>query len=653
MSSAFKFHFFTKGLIALLLLLASGNDFVFAQKRIASKPQQQSDTGKLLIHILNNDYGEFIQGDGRAVQKLMNNVKIRYGSDTLYCDSAFFYTRENNVEAFGDVAIYEADGTKAFAEYMRYTSANQRVYMRSQNGDVQLEDGKGNSLWSQEIVYQLTPKIGSFTKGGTLQSGNTIVTSKTGVYNLKTKNAHFKKEVVITDPQYYIQSSNLGYNTQSKVVTFFDTSMVRNDSSVLKTSSGFYNTIDSTAHFTKRSAIWNGNQFIESDTLDYNHKENGLAVARGNVIALDTAQNTASYSQVATYNEHNKQLFIYGKPLLRSVHGKDSLYIKADTFFSEPVKDTARKLSSAQRATEQLQKTAAEIQQQIIPKDSVAKTHHAKAPGIGNGVHSGEQLDSTVKKDDQYAVDTASSATQKTTDVVRQIGQTAGLHTNHQRPFDSLQLRRSIHTRRDTAASRYFIGYHHVKIFSDSIQGVCDSIRYNQKDSLLRMYQKPYLWPNKSQVTGKEIYLKLDSSSIRQLIVPEEGILIQRSGPEKAGMFNQIQGNTINGYFKNNRLERLVAEPDAFSIYYVTNDSNEYVGCSEGSSRQIEILFDTSGKVNRIYYRQDVNQKMTPMKDVQPLSLHLSRFIWQEKLRPKNLKTFLEGVSQPMEPVWK
>lgn len=651
--------------VFVLLFLFGINPVIDAQKGqqfkrpVPQTSEPSKDTGKALIHILNNDYGEFVQGDGRAVQKLMYNVKIRYGSDTMYCDSAFFYTRDNSVEAFGDVAVYQADGTQAFAEYMRYTGSNRRVYMLSRNSDVELNDGKGNILWSKEVNYQLQTKIGSYIHGGTLQSGATVISSEIGTYNLATKNARFKKQVVISDPQYYIQSMNLGYNTQTKIVTFFDTSTVKNDKSILKTRSGYYNTKDSSAHFKDRSAIWNGSQFIEADTLDYSHREGGIAKALGSVIALDTVQKATLFSHVAIFKEQTKELLAYGAPLLRSIHKKDSLYIKADTFFSSPSMDTGSLLDSLALARQSLQKTANEIRQQTtsLPDSNVGKT--ATIP-IGTEMKDSVKLyspsDSIVlqknKKESDTFVVKYHNPSPKAVTIVPNGGRDTADVPREQR-FDSLQA--GYHNQpvqKDTAPPRYFIGYHHVRIFSDSLQGYCDSIRYNQVDSLLRMYGKPLLWPNRSQVMGKEIYLKLDSSGIQQLVVPEEGILINRSGPVKADLYNQIQGKTITGYFKKNQLYRLLAELHAASIYYVTNDQNEYVGCSEASSRQIEIRFDTAGKINKIYYRQGVKQTMTPMKDVQPEQMRLSRFQWQEALRPKSLTTFLEGVSQPRESDW-
>ncbi|HET8572517.1 MAG TPA: OstA-like protein [Edaphocola sp.] len=620
----------------------------------ATKPGNLPDTGKALIHVLNNDYGEFIQADGRQVQKLMNNVKLRYGSDTMYCDSAFFYVNTNSVEAFGDVAVYQADGTRAFAEYMRYTSQNRQVYMRSQNSDVELDDGKGNTLWSKEIHYQLGTKTGFYNRGGTLQSGQTIVTSDAGTYNLRTKQARFRRNVVVSDPQYAVQSNDLGYNTQSKIVTFYDTATVTNQKSILKTRSGYYNTLDSTAHFTSRAAIWNGNQFIEADTLDYDHAA-GLAIAKGSVIAMDTAQGLTLFSGQARFNERSGTLLAYRQPLLRTIHNQDSLFLKADTFYSAPVADSVLIRYKREKANKSLQQTASELQQMAAATDtdSTAIAHNEGPNADITTSIPHKPTDTLAAATQEAAIKDAIGQPEKSPDHLTG-NDTTLLPLSHQEHFDSLQAGyQNQPEREDGSKPRYFTGYYHVQLFSDSLQGRCDSIYYNQADSLLRMYREPYLWPNNSQVSGKMIYLKLDSNRLRELIVPEEGILINRSGPAQADMYNQIQGDVIHGFFENNRLRRLTASPHAESIYYVTNDDNEYVGCSKAGSREIDILFDSTGnKVSKIYYRQNVSQDMTPMKDVQPQAMRLSRFKWQEALRPKNLATFLNGVSRPRKPEW-
>src|SRR5690606_16670957 len=56
------------------------------------------------------------------------------------------------------------------------------------------------------------------------------------------------------------------------------------------------------------------------------------------------------------------------------------------------------------------------------------------------------------------------------------------------------------------STSRYFKGFRNVRIFSDSLQAVCDSLFYSGRDSVFQLFQDPVLWANKSQVTGDTIF---------------------------------------------------------------------------------------------------------------------------------------------------
>lgn len=590
-----------------------------------SAPEATKDTGKALIHVLNNDYGEFIRKDGRSVQKLVNNVKLRYASDTLFCDSAFFYVDENSVEAFGQVAIFQADGTRAYAEYMRYNGANRKVYMRDRHNDVLLQDRDNNALWSKEITYQLDKKVGTYDKGGVLESNGTIVSSQKGTYYLKTHEARFSGNVIVNNPDYEVHSEDLGYNTNSEVVTFHGPSVVFNEQSVMKVRSGFYNSKDSISHFDKRAAIWHNQQFVEGDVLDYNQRT-GLAKAKGEVIVIDRTQGMNLFSGVAIYNEQTEELWAYDRPLALMLQKKDSFFLKADTFYSAPLPDSLGQLKSGNK---QLEETVDELKQQIFDPNAVVADSLAET--------SKDSLSLTPEKfvsreGDRYDMPTPPA----------------------NKTSDTLSSPQAWSSNSSESKPRFFIAYYKVELFSDSLQGIADSLYYSEYDSLLRLHTKPFLWPGKgNQVAGKIILLKMDSSELRQLIVPEEGILINQIGPKAAGFYNQVQGDVINGYFENNQMSRLVAAPHAQSIYYVVNEEDEYVGCSEASGREIEMVFDTStNKVDKIFYRQGVEQKMIPMKEVQPSQMRLSRFLWAEEQRPKSLKIFLEGVSKMRKPEW-
>jgi len=668
-----------------MLFICSG---LYAQKGTADSARSR----KNVIQILDNEVGEYIQNDSNSVHKLKGNVKLLHGSDTLYCDSAYFYTKRNSVEAFGDVLIRQADLTEASADYMRYNGLTKVVYMRADNplSEVQLYDGKENTLWSREIDYNLNTKIGRYKKRGLLQTATTVLESNTGEYNMRTKDARFRGDVVVTDPEYKAFSTDLGYNTETKVARFFGPSIVSNDKSILQTSNGVYDTKNRTSHFVDRSSILNEAQYIEGDTLDYD-RNSGFGFAIGNVIAIDTGMQTTLYCGYVQYNEIHKTMLAYDKPLMKKADGKNSRYIRADTFFSAP-DPSAGKVMTAQ---DSLQQTANEIRSSVV-QDTLLQEDSAAAVGADTALTGSSDTTGLVPSADFMGPDSLAAAVQDTASLPvaddTAAGRTDSLsgqkndrealkrkmdllvyqkgNGEPQRPpavpNDMLAparrsggrsgpdsaLRNSynnVPSGADTSGPRYFVGYHNVLIYSDSLQGKCDSIRYSQVDSTIRMFGRPVLWPRNSQLNGDVINLLTDSNKLREVYVPRNAIIVTRSGPEKADMFDQIQGNSIRAYLRDNKMDSLIAEPNASSIYFIKDEDSAYVGSSEAKSERIEVLFENE-EIRKIIYRKDVEQKTTPMKDVIPSALRLSRFSWLEQERPKTLEEFLQGATLPHEP---
>jgi lipopolysaccharide export system protein LptA len=521
--------------------------------------QEKADTSKKVnVEILRAEYQEYIKTDTNAFNKLVGDVQLKQGDNTMYCDSAYVNLETNNVEAFGNVMITQPDGTQAISDYLRYTGNKKLAFLQ---GNVSLTDGKDN-LWGTEVYYDMNTKIGTYEQGGTLQSDATTLTSNSGVYNLRTKDARFTEDVHVYDPEYTIRSDDMGYNTETKITTFFGPSVVTSDSSVLTTHCGTYDSKMQVAHFPCRSSILTKEQYMEADSLYYD-KLKAFAKARGDVIAIDTVQDITLYCQYADMDEYHKTTLATIRPVLKKMNGEDSLFIRADTFYMAPV---------------------------VPIKDSIKIV---KTEGKG-------------KKKKQVEIMMAD-----TTAVT------------------------------DTADLRYFIGYHHVKIFSDSMQGLCDSIAYSQQDSVLRMIYDPILWSRKSQITGDTILLYTDSSKLKKLYVPDKAFVVSQSGPDKAKLYDQVQGKTLTGYFEDNAIREVIVKPNAEAIQYSKDDNDAYIGVNQASSVRMKVLFKEQ-QIEYIYFEQDVKQKMTPLDKADLPNMKLSRFRWLEDKRPKSLKEIFE-----------
>jgi len=513
---------------------------------------QQKKDDKMVIEFVHNNYLVHEATDTGSVDKFIGDVIFKQGTDMMYCDSAYL-RGQNYIEAFGNVRIVQQDGTQGESDYMRYTGSNKMAYMK---GNVKLTDGK-NSLWTEDLTYDVSSKVGVYTQGGTLQNDSTTVSSDEGNYNGKTKYARFIRNVLVTQPHTEITSDDLGYYTETEVVEFYSCSVVTNDKAVLHTCDGSYDSKNEVAHFKGRSSVYNEGQYIEADTINYS-KITGLGEAAGKAIIIDSEQHSTMYCGHAWYNEKQKRMLAIIKPVLKQVRDKDSLFIRADTFLSLPVPK---------------------------PEDSIVQYKIMK---VKKG-----------KKEVEVKVVDSVSALE-----------------------------------RDSTRKHYFIGFHHVLIFSDSLQGRCDSISYSQVDSVVRMMYSPIAWSRRSQVTGDTILLYTDSTELKKMYVPKKAFMVSQSGPDKAELYDQVQGETLTAHFVNSEMHDMLVTPDAQCIYYSKDDDGAYLGVVEAKSDSMKVFFK-EGEVDKIYLIKDPHQTMTPMDKANIPGLRLDRFLWKPELRPK------------------
>ncbi len=146
----------------------------------------------------------------------------------------------------------------------------------------------------------------------------------------------------------------------------------------------------------------------------------------------------------------------------------------------------------------------------------------------------------------------------------------------------------TINISKDTVI-RYFQAFHHVRIFSDSIQAVCDSLFYTSEDSVFRMYTEPLVFSNKSQIAGDTIFLYTKNKKAHRVFVFDKGIIINSLGNN---MYNQVGGRTLNGYFKNGELDYMRAKGSpAESVFYPQDDDSAYTGMNRCKGDVIDIYF--------------------------------------------------------------
>jgi lipopolysaccharide export system protein LptA len=183
----------------------------------------------------------------------------------------------------------------------------------------------------------------------------------------------------------------------------------------------------------------------------------------------------------------------------------------------------------------------------------------------------------------------------------------------------------------DSNTNRFFQGYHNVRIFSDSLQAVSDSLWYSGRDSIFRLFKDPVVWASLNQITGDTIYLFTKNKKADRLYVFENGMVINKSDKN---LYNQIRGNTLNGYFKDGAMDFMKAKGNAESIYYIKDEDSAYVGVNRSTADIIDLYFRDK-ELNRVVYRNDVQGTTTPFRQINFDEMRLRNFKWLEDRRPK------------------
>jgi len=547
----------------------------------------QADTaGKVRINILNARVIVGVKTDSGEFQRSIGDVVMQQGTDTLYCDSLIRNETTNIAEAFGHVRIAQQDGTQATSDYLRYT-ANQKLAFMS--GDVHLTDGK-NNMECEELTYNLGTKMATYDNWGKLTNDSTVITSKAGEYDGHTKEARFKGDARIVDPQSVTHSEDIAYNTETRLSRFFAKSVVVGDSGrqTLRTTNGYYDQLKGEAYFVEHSSITNADQYIEGDTLYYN-KLTGYGYGYGHVIAWDTTNHSILYCGKTIYYRKKRVLWAYVKPVLVQANGKDTLYVRADTFYSAP-----------------------EVGYKAIAKDSTAAaTTVAVTSPNAESQASSPQAPAKGKKKKPKKEPAVTAV------VVADTAQA------------------------DTSAPLFFTGFHHVRIFSDSLQAVCDSVVYTRHDSTIRLIYAPVAWSRSSQITGDTINLLMDSNKLRNIYVPNNGFMVSRSGPEKAQLYDQVQGRFIKAWFRNNTIEQMKVYPNAEAIYYSTDDHGAYIGVQQATGDSLIVVFSDQ-KIKTIRLLKENHNTLTPLDKADLPSMRLKRFKWLDSRRPRSKNELFE-----------
>jgi len=284
--------------------------------------------------------------NGVKIRKLLGNVSFKQDDVFLYCDSAYQYLDRNEIEAFSNVRIVQSDTVTITGDRGYYDGDRRTARM---TGNVVMRDPR-MTLTTTALDYNLTNQTAFYTTGGHLTDPKNVLDSQQGFYDTRSKVFVFKRDVhlVSTDAkggQTELRNDTLTFNTITKIAYFDGPTRIKDAQSNLYAEKGVYNTVTRVSNFQRNAKIETPAYLLGGDRLMYDEGRQ-YGEATGHAALLSKKDNVLLRGDVGRYWRNLGRTKLYGsRPVVRSISGRDTLYLAADTLLSieaRPTKMTQR-----------------------------------------------------------------------------------------------------------------------------------------------------------------------------------------------------------------------------------------------------------------------------------------------------------------------
>ena len=459
-----------------------------------------------------------------------------------------------------------------------------------------------------------------------INQGDSLFTSSQYLkYLSNTRIAYLKKNVRLTDRKGSLTTQELEYDLGLGLGKYVNGGTVINGRTILTSREATYYEATKDVYFRKNVDLTDPKYKIKSDSLLYNMQTRIVTFTGPTNIKSKEA---TIFTTEGTYDLKNGSAFFGSRTL---------------------VKDSAGRTYQAARMALDDKSGIAQLEGNAIIKDSVDKIIIT-----GNQIFLNKKNNSflaTVKpvivawegQDTTYiSADTLFSGYTKRVINEDIIPENNSLHNDSAKTNSTLKdssnllrLRKTeiVKPNKTDTSIRYFIAYHHVRIFNDSLQCVSDSLFYSGEDSVFRLFHDPVIWSGQNQISGDTIYIYTKNKKANRLYVYEKGLMINKINND---LYNQISGKTINGYFKDGAIDNMrVKGSPAESVYYVQDKDSAFTGMNRADGSVIDMLFLKDG-LNKVKFINDVHGILYPMKQIPSEKKFLRNFNWLDKRRPKN-----------------
>ncbi|WP_280772660.1 OstA-like protein [Parabacteroides sp. PH5-39] len=468
---------------------------------------------------------------------------------------------------------------KIYLEHSKTLSFDENINPDAQIlvGDVRFRHDSSYMYCDSAYYYEASNSLEAFSNVRMEQGDTLFIYGNWLFYDGNIQLARLRENVRMENNQVTLFTDSLNYDRISNIGYYFDGGLIVDEDNELSSYYGQYSPDTKLAIFNDSVRLENPQFILYSDTLHYDTNTKIATILGPSVIESDSG---TIHSSRGWYNtETNVSLLLDRSQVLsgdRLLMG-DSIVYDRESGFSEVFGNMF------------LQDTA-----QMIILEGKYGYYNEKT---------------------EYAF-----ATDSARFLEYSQGDTLYLHA------DTLLMETVDSTFREIKA------YYGVRFYRIDLQGVCDSMQFNTRDSVLYLYTDPVVWNETYQLYGDTIVVHMNDSTVDYAHVIQFAFAVQEAD---SSYYNQVKGNDLKAYFNGKSVSRIDVSGNAESIYYPLEDDGAKIGLNETKSAYLSVWLEDN-KLEKLKLWPEAEGTLTPIPDLRPDQKTLKDFYWFDYLRPKN-----------------
>ena len=442
-------------------------------------------------------------------------------------------------------------------------------------GNVNLQHNNILIWCDSAYTYTGTNKVDAFGNVHINQNDTLHLYANKIYYNGDRSFARAIKNVRLVNKSTTIESDTLDYDLAADIGYYDDFGKIIDSTNVLTSEIGKYFIKQDLVHFYNNVEGYSDNYTLESDTLHYN-TETGRIFIIGATTIRDSA-NTL-YAEEGWYDSKTGEAELTENPVVSN----DKQHLKANYI----------------KYNEENGNGFAEKNVEIMDYENQITV-------LGNFAVYNEKMETATVTDSALFMMYSES-------------DTLFMHAD------------TLKTVPDTLEGEKIISaYFGVRFYRTDLQGMCDSLAYFTKDSVVQLYKNPVIWSDIHQLSAEQIELKQKTDAPDEMHLSSNSFIISK---QDSARFDQIKGKNMIGYIVNNEIDKIDVDGNGETLYYARED-NEVIGLNRAESSNISIRFK-EGKIFRILFLKQPKGTLKPLFELTEEEKKLSGFDWKNHLRP-------------------